>query len=81
MDTKDHQYQLRIVGLKDMVFVQPKSKIKIKSGEVLTLAVRIQIDPVSLTKTSSTVHFYLHATDQPELAVIEKARFIGPLIK
>ena len=81
MDTKDHQYQLRIDGLKDMVFVQPKSKIKIKSGEVLTLAVRIQIDPVSLTKTSSTVHFYLHATDQPELAVIEKARFIGPLIK
>lgn len=81
MDTKDHQYQLRVDGLKEMVFIQPKAKIKIKSGEVINLAVRIQIDPVNLSKTSSTVHFYLDSTDQPDLAVTEQARFIGPLSK
>jgi len=81
MDTKDHQYQLRVDGLKEMVFIQPKAKIKIKSGEVINLAVRIQIDPVNLSKTSSIVHFYLDSTDQPDLAVTEQARFIGPLSK
>jgi len=81
MDTKEHQYQLRVDGLKDMVFIQPKAKIEIKSGEVINLAVRIQIDPVNLSKTSSTVNFYLDSTDQPDLAVTEKARFIGPLSK
>lgn len=81
MDTRDHQYQLRVDGLKEMVFIQPKAAIKIKSGEVINLAVRIQIDPVNLSKTSSTVNFYLNSTDQPDLAVTEQARFIGPIGK
>ena len=81
MDTKDHQYQLRVDGLKEMVFIQPKAEIKIKSGEVINLAVRIQMDPVNLLKTSSKVNFYLNSTDQPDLAVTEPARFIGPLSK
>lgn len=79
MDTKDHHYQLRIDGLKDMLFVKPKKAITVKSGEVINLPVRIQIDPINLSKTSSTVHFYLNAIDQPNLAVTEQARFIGPL--
>jgi len=79
MDTKDHQYKLHIDGLKEMVFIQPKAEIKIKSGEIINLAVRIQIDPVNISKTSSNVNFYLSSTDQPELAVTEQARFIGPL--
>jgi len=62
-----------------MVFIQPKAEIKIKSGEIINLAVRIQIDPVNISKTSSNVNFYLSSTDQPELAVTEQARFIGPL--
>ena len=81
MDTKDHRYLLHVDGLKEMVFIQPKSEIKIKSGEVINLAVRIQIDPIHLKKTSSEVIFSLKATDQANLAVTEKARFIGPLTK
>jgi cytochrome c oxidase accessory protein FixG len=81
MDTRDHQYQLRIDGLKDMLFVKPRTEIKIKSGEVINLPVRIQIDPINLSKTSSTIHFYLNAIDQPDLAVVEQARFIGPFSK
>ena len=64
-----------------MTFIKPKAELKVKSGEVVNLAVRIQIDPVNLTKTSSTINFYLNALDQPDLAVTEKARFIGPLTK
>lgn len=81
MDTKKHQYQLRADGLKNMVFIKPKATIEIKTGEVINLAVRIQIDPINLSKTSSTVNFYLNAIDQPGLAVTEKARFIGPSAK
>jgi len=81
MDTKEHSYQLHSDGLENMVFIQPEKEIKIKSGEVYTLAVRIQVDPVNLKKTSSNINFYLKATDQDNLSVIEKARFIGPLTK
>lgn len=81
MDTRDHQYDLRVDGLKDMIFVKPQSKISIKSGEVVNMAVRIQVDPVNLPQTSNSVNFYLQAIDQPELSVIEQARFIGPLVK
>jgi polyferredoxin len=81
MDTREHRYQLHVNGLKEMVFIQPESEIKIKSGEVINLAVRIQIDPINLKKTSSEVTFSLKATDQENLAVTEKARFIGPLPK
>ena len=81
MDTKDHQYQLRIDGLKDLTFKKPSSAINIKSGEVINIAVRVQIDPINLPQTSNIINFYLHATDQPDLAVSEQARFIGPLVK
>ena len=81
MDTQDHRYQLKVDGLKEMTFIKPQTEIKIKSGEIINLAIRLQIDPVNLTKTSSTVHFHLTSTDQPKLAVTEQARFIGPLTK
>ena len=81
MDTQNHQYTLRAEGLENMIFIQPKADINIKSGEVINLAVRIQIDPVHLIKTSSTVNFHLTSIDKPQLSVTEKARFIGPLIR
>ena len=81
MDTQDHRYQLNVDGLNEMTFIKPQDVIEIKSGEVINLAVRIQIDPVNLTKTSSTVTFHLKSIDQPDLLVNEKARFIGPLTK
>lgn len=81
MDTKDHTYQLNVDGLKEITFIKPQSEIIIKSGEVINLAVRIQIDPIHLNKTSSKVNFHLTSIDKPELAVTEQARFIGPFTK
>ena len=81
MDTEDHQYQLQVDGLKGLIFINPQKDIKIKAGEVINLAVRIQIDPAKLLTTSSKVNFHLKSVDQAKLAVTEQARFIGPLIK
>lgn len=81
MDTEDHHYQLQIAGLKGMIFIKPQNEIIIKSGEVINLPVSIQIDPVNLKKTSSEISFHLNALDQPDLAVTEQARFIGPINK
>lgn len=81
MDTEDHRYQLRIDGLENMIFIKPEAEILIRSGEVINLPVRIKIDPVNLSKTSSKVNFHLNAIDQPDLAVSEQARFIGPIGK
>lgn len=79
MDTKEHKYKLRIDGLKEMNFIQPNKDIIIESGEVLNLAVRIQVDPIHLKKASSSITFHLNSTDIANLAVSEKARFIGPV--
>ncbi len=81
MDTEDHRYHVRADGLKEMIFINPTEEIIIKTGEVINLPVRIQIDPVNLVKTSSKVNFYLTSIDQPKLAVTEQARFIGPIAK
>jgi len=78
MDTQEHSYQLAISGLDNMVFIKPKSPIKINAGEVINYPVRIQIDPVNLSKTINTIHFELRAIDKVNLTVTEKARFIGP---
>jgi hypothetical protein len=52
--------------------------IAVKSGEVIELPVRVNIDPYNLEERSTEISFHLHAIDAPDLAVTEEARFLGP---
>jgi len=50
----------------------------VDSGEVLELPVRLRVDEGELKTRSTEVVFELVATDNPELAAQENARFLGP---
>jgi len=53
----------------------PSSK---KSGDVVTLLVRLAANPNNLAKRSTIVSFKLTAQDNPALTITEEARFLGP---
>jgi cytochrome c oxidase accessory protein FixG len=79
MDNKTHTYHLEVGGVEGLKLINQRGDIKVPSGEVVTVPVRVQIDPVNLKQTGTDVDFHLQAIDQPELNLVEKGRFIGPI--
>ncbi len=77
MDTKDHQYQISVSGLEKINLIG-KTLIKVKSGVVESVPIRLEVDPVFLKKASSDVHFEIHAVDDETLKASSESRFIGP---
>lgn len=80
-DNVPHPFTLTADGIEGMILINNKPEIKILSGEVVSLPVRLQVDPVNLKKSSSTIQFHMQAIDKPELAITESGRFIGPLTR
>ena len=80
MDRKDHAYRLSVSGIDNMkLLLENDAEIPIKSGEVVTIPLRLQVDPAELTKVGYDVNFDLIATDDETLHVEETGRFIGPI--
>ncbi len=79
MDEQPHTFHLAVDGLEGLVLVNHKGDVQVKSGEVINLPVRVQIDPVNLPRTGNDLRFHLQATDKPELHITETGRFIGPV--
>ena len=53
-----------------------------KSGEVIELPVRVQVDAENLEQRSNEIRFTLSAKGyEDELTVIEEARFLGPTFR
>jgi cytochrome c oxidase accessory protein FixG len=81
MDDKPHVYRLRVEGLPGLKLITRSEEIKVDSGEVVNVPLRLQIDPINLTRSSNDIRFHLEAVDAPQLKVDESSRFIGPVIK
>jgi len=81
MENVSHQFTLHADGIEGLILINKKPEIEILSGEVISLPVRIQVDPVNLKKTSSTIQFHLKAIDKPELEITGSGRFIGPMAR
>jgi len=78
MDAAEHVYKLRVSGIEGLQLFKDMREIRVPSGEVLELPVRLRADEASLKERSSDVVFELVAADDPELKVTEHARFLGP---
>ena len=52
-----------------------------KSGEVVELPVRVQVDAYNLKQRSNEISFTLNAVGYDKLSVVEEARFLGPKFK
>ena len=71
-------YTLTVGGIPGLQLTTDSSRIQVDAGEVKELPVRLRADEAELKARSSEVLFELLATDDPELAVSEEARFLGP---
>ena len=81
MDNRDHTYRLSATGIDNMKVVIDANIIEVKAGTTTEMPARIQVDPVDLKKVGYDVHFSLQAIDNEKLHVIEKGRFIGPILR
>jgi len=79
MDEQRHQYRLDVSGIDGMKLVMDAKQVVANSGEVLSLAVRVQVDPVELKRSSTEIIFTLSAMSNAQITVQEQARFLGPL--
>jgi len=78
MDKNDHEYSLSVTGISGLNLQMDAFDIMVKSGEVVELPVRVNIDPESLEERSTEISFHLDALDGDDLSVTEEARFLGP---
>ena len=81
MDKQDHSYTLTAQGMPELILKKDSDAIFVKSGEVIELPVRVQVDSANIEQRSSEISFTLSATDDDRLSVVEEARFLGPVFK
>jgi cytochrome c oxidase accessory protein FixG len=80
MDEAPHNYQLGAYGLEGLTLDADENPVKVGPGTVYTTTVRVRVDPVVLKKASNEIFFTLEAEDNPDLKVVDKARFMGPVL-
>ena len=81
MDKMDHTYTLTAEGINELILKKDASEIVVKSGEVVELPVRVQVDAYNLKQRSNKISFTLNTVGYDELSVVEEARFLGPKFK
>ena len=78
MDDVTHTYELKVSGIEGIELHMDMPEIRVESGAVLELPVRLRVDERELEARSTAVTFSLQAADDAALAVTEEARFVGP---
>jgi cytochrome c oxidase accessory protein FixG len=78
MDSSGHEYDLRVSGIPGLSLHRDMAVIRVDSGGVLELPVRLRAYETDLDARSSAVVFELVATDDDALVAREDARFLGP---
>mgnify|MGYP000533455091 FL=1 len=81
MDKQDHSYTLTAEGIDELILKKDATEIVVKSGEVVELPVRVQVDAYNLKQRSNEITFTLSTIGYDELSVVEEARFLGPKFK
>ncbi|MFV9615040.1 MAG: cytochrome c oxidase accessory protein CcoG [Gammaproteobacteria bacterium] len=81
MDGQEHSYTLAVEGIPELILKRDTEEIVVKSGEVVELPVRVQVDAYNLKKRSNEILFTLGVIGYDELGVVEEARFLGPKFK
>jgi cytochrome c oxidase accessory protein FixG len=78
MDAAAHRFRLKVSGIPGMQMKMDLPEIRVDSGDVLELPVRLQVDEDELKTRSTQITFDLVADDNPALSATEPARFLGP---
>ena len=78
MSQKQMTYTIEVSGI-DSIKILGDSKVVIASGEVMTIPIRLQIDPMELKSSSTTITFTAQSVDDPDVVAESESRFLGPL--
>ena len=81
MDQQDHVYTLTAEGIPDLILKSDAEEIAVKSGDVIELPVRVQVDAENLEQRINEISFTLSAKGHDDLVVVEEARFLGPTFR
>ncbi|MCY1343432.1 cytochrome c oxidase accessory protein CcoG [compost metagenome] len=79
-DQRDHAYVISAKGLNG-IQLGGKQEIKVAAGEIVTLPAQLSVAPEDLPSTTNEVFFILQSTDDPDIQVDAKTRFIGPRVR
>ena len=77
MDQSPHRYTLTVGGL-DGLKMLGESKLELDAGEVLSLPLRLQMDPALLDGSTSKIWFSVSSDDDQDINSTAESRFIGP---
>jgi len=82
MDERAHDYTVQISGLSGAELVREQASdqsatIDVPAGEVLSLPVRVRIDPYDLPRISTSIVFVLQFVADADIVAHEAARFLG----
>jgi cytochrome c oxidase accessory protein FixG len=76
--TQEHQdYEIAVSGLDNVVPHIP-DQVSALPGELLTIAVTLEMNPEDIKQRNTTVHFTVTAENDPSREVIEDSRFLSP---
>jgi len=78
MDAKPHEYELSVSGIPGLAMDSSRHEIKVNSGEVTEIPVRLRVKPEAISKRSTEIEFTIKA-EHSDVSITEKARFLGPL--
>jgi cytochrome c oxidase accessory protein FixG len=77
LDDAAHRYRLAVSGVDGLDLVSPQGLVEAEPGAVSTIAARVQA-PRSVAHGIQPITLVLAAVDDPDIAVREETRFLGP---
>ncbi len=77
MDEIDHRFQITPAGLEGLRY-EGKEVVLVKSGDVASVPVRLQIDPAHTKLGNSDISFKIQSLEQEEVQASQESRFITP---
>jgi cytochrome c oxidase accessory protein FixG len=78
MSNKDETFHVTVKGLKG-IHISTNPEIFIKSSEIYSLPVSVDVPPESLKVTNTTIEFEVKAKSDPSISKEAESRFLGPV--
>lgn len=79
MDTADHRYTIAVEGEYPFTYLG-KKEVSVAEGEVLSIPVRVELDPGLMHSPHASVTFVVKSIDDAAIHHSQESRFIGPTL-
>jgi cytochrome c oxidase accessory protein FixG len=80
MDSEPRTFDVRVTGIEGMKLLGETEAIRVETGAVKDVLVRVHADPVNLKSRRSEIEFHVESRENPDAKVEENGRFLGPVL-